>query len=163
MLDAVKRFFDTRLAPREPIENRSDPGVAEAGLDRDKLALAACALLLELAHADDEFTDDERRHIENVLTRHFRVSPEEVGELIALADQERRRAVDLYQFTSLITNHYDEGQRMVLAEVMWGLVYADGELAKHESYLMQRLSTLLDLRPGFLAEARKRALHTDID
>ncbi len=163
MLDAIKRFFDTRLAPHEPVESRSGSEAAEAGLDRDKLALAACALLLELAHADEEFTDDERRHIEDVLTRHFRVSPEEVDELIALADQERRRAVDLYQFTSLITGNYDEGQRMVLAEVMWGLVYADGELAKHESYLMQRLSTLLDLRPGFLAEARKRALHADVD
>ena len=48
---------------------------------------------------------------------------------------------------------------MVLAEVMWGLVYADGQLAKHESYLMRKLSSLLELRPGYLAEARKRALN----
>ena len=47
---------------------------------------------------------------------------------------------------------------MVLAEVMWGLVYADQELASHESYLMRKLSTLLELRPGYLAAARKRAL-----
>jgi uncharacterized tellurite resistance protein B-like protein len=76
-----------------------------------------------------------------------------------LADEERRKAVDLYQFTSLMTANYDEGQRMVLAEVMWGLVYADGELAKHEEYLMRRLSSLLELRPGYLADARKRALN----
>ena len=36
-------------------------------------------------------------------------------------------------------------------------LYADGELAKHEDYLMRKLSNLLQLRPGYLAEARKRA------
>jgi len=40
--------------------------------------------------------------------------------------------------------------------VMWRVVYADGELAKHESYLMRKISNLLDLRPGFLSEARKK-------
>jgi uncharacterized tellurite resistance protein B-like protein len=88
---------------------------------------------------------------------------ETARELILLADAERRRAVDLYQFTSLITASYDEGQRMVLAEVMWGLVYADGELAKHEDYMMRKLSTLLELRPGYLAEARNRAMGSSAD
>jgi uncharacterized tellurite resistance protein B-like protein len=46
---------------------------------------------------------------------------------------------------------------MVLVEVMWRVVYADGELAKHESYLMRKISNLLGLKPGYLAEARKRA------
>ena len=62
----------------------------------------------------------------------------------------------MYQFTRLISDRYDLGQKMVLAEVMWRVVYADGELAKHESYLMRKISNLLDLRPGFLSEARKR-------
>ena len=86
-----------------------------------------------------------------------------MAELIQLADEERTRSVDLYQFTSLMTMSYDEGQRMVLAEMMWGLVYADGTVAKHESHLMRKLSQLLDLRPGYLAEAKQRALKTRID
>ena len=47
---------------------------------------------------------------------------------------------------------------MVLAEVLWRVVYADGELSRHESYLMRKLANLLELRPGFLAEARRRVL-----
>jgi uncharacterized tellurite resistance protein B-like protein len=46
---------------------------------------------------------------------------------------------------------------MVLAEVLWGIVYADGQLSSHETYLMRKLGNLLDLRPGYLSEARKRA------
>ncbi len=82
-------------------------------------------------------------------------------DLIVLAERERRTAVDLYQFTALVNRHYDQGQRMVLAELMWRVVYADGQLQKHERYLMHKLSSLLELRPGFLAEARDRAMHAD--
>ncbi len=159
MLRAIKSFFNHHLLPPEAdIDIESE---AEAKHQRHQVA--ACALLLELAHADDEFTDDERRHIEEVLIRHFRVPVETVRELMTLAEAERSQAVDLYQFTSLITSSYDEGQRMVLAEVMWGLVYADGELAKHEDYLMRKLSNLLQLRPGYLAEACKRATRKRAD
>lgn len=151
MLDGIRRFFDRHLAPDD-----AEP-VTESAMGADRLAMAACALLLELAHADAEFDESERRHIEEALTRHFALPVDRTRELIALADEERRRSVDLYQFTSLITHHYDDGQRLVLAEVMWRVMYADGELAKHEMYLMRKLSSLLDLRPGYLAEARKRA------
>jgi uncharacterized tellurite resistance protein B-like protein len=155
MLKSIKRFFGDHLAldAAAPADEPAQESVGEA----ERVRLAACALLLELAHADQEFTDDERLHIEDTLTRHFAVPLEQARELIVLAEEERRRAADLYQFTSMITANYDEGQRMVLAEAMWRLVYADGELAKHESYLMRRLSNLLELRPGYLAEARKRA------
>jgi uncharacterized tellurite resistance protein B-like protein len=46
---------------------------------------------------------------------------------------------------------------------MWRLVYADGSLTRHESYLMRKLSNLLELRPGYLAEARSRALSVGPD
>ena len=152
MLNSIKSFFNKNLEP--PVEGQADNAVAP--LDHDPIAVAACALLLELAHADDEFTDDERIHIESAMAHHFELPAETVAEVIALAEEERRRSVDLYQFTKLIADRYDLGQKMVLAEVMWRVVYADGELAKHESYLMRKISNLLDLRPGFLSEARKK-------
>lgn len=158
MLDTIKRFFERHLAP--PQSPEPSEGAPQA---QHQLALAACALLLELAHADDEFSPTERQHIEETLARHFNLDADTVAELIRLADQERRSSVDLYQFTSLMTASYDEGQRMVLAEMMWGLAYADGALGKHEAYLMRKLSQLLDLRPGYLAEAKQRALKSRID
>ena len=52
---------------------------------------------------------------------------------------------------------------MVLAEVMWRIVYSDGELAKHEHYLIHKVSKLLDLKPGYLSEAKKRAATPRVD
>jgi uncharacterized tellurite resistance protein B-like protein len=73
-----------------------------------------------------------------------------------LADEAREEAVDLWQFTNLVAENYSLGQKMVLAEIMWGLVYSDGDLANKEDYLMRKISNLLRLEPGYLAEARKR-------
>lgn len=148
MLENLRRMLAGRATPT--------PGAPVAGRDERELHVAACALLLELAHADDEFSPAERRHIEEALTRHFGLAPGGAVELMTLAEDRRGAATDLHQFTSVIAREYDEGQRMVLAEVLWRVVYADGELSRHESYLMRKLASLLDLRPGFLAEARRR-------
>jgi len=155
MLKSIQSFFAQNVepAPAQPV----------ADLRRERIPIAACALLLELAHADDEFTKEERAHLEAALSRHFDLPPGKVRELVALAEQERREAVDLFQFTSLIASSYDEGQKLVLAEVMWGLVYSDGELSRHESTIMRKVSNLLGLAPGYLSEARKRAIGAPAD
>jgi len=159
MLDAIKSFF-ARHAESEAAPEQAAPGQAAPGPDR-RLQVAACALLLELAHADDDFSPEERAHIESAVVHHFDLPVETARELIDLAERERSEATDLFQFTSLITDKYDEGQRMVLAEVLWRVVYADGKLSKHEDLLMRKIANLLDLRPGYLSEARKRAVGGD--
>ncbi|MFQ5550263.1 MAG: TerB family tellurite resistance protein [Gemmatimonadales bacterium] len=152
MLDSIRSFFRQEIEAPTPA-----PATAGESTDSPNLALAACALMLEIAYADDEFADSERSHVEGVLARHFELPQEKIAELVELAEKERRQAVDLFQFTQLIADSYDEAQKMVLAEALWGLVFADGEVAAHETYLMRKMSHLLGIEPGFLAEARKRA------
>lgn len=147
MLESIKSFFRTSMNPA--------PG-GEPAAGKADLRLAACALLLELAHADAEFTSEERRHLESAVRRQFGLDDGEAERLLDLAEQERAEAVDLWQFTNLIAENYSEGQKMVLAEIMWGLVYSDGDLASKEDYLMRKICNLLRLEPGYLAEARKR-------
>jgi uncharacterized tellurite resistance protein B-like protein len=148
MLDSIRTFFSAKVKPEEvPGEDM-----------KARIRLAACAMLLELAHADDGFTREERKHIEDAMIRHFDLSADEARELLELAEQERKDSVDLFQFANLIAEQYDEGQKLLLAEVMWGLVHSDGHLSGHEDYLMTKFSRLLALRPGYLAEAKKRAL-----
>jgi uncharacterized tellurite resistance protein B-like protein len=123
----------------------------------DPLHLAACALLLEVAYADGEFTTEERTHLEHVLERHFSLPPESGKALIEIADAERRQSIDHFRFTSVLLRGYDEGQKMLLAEVMWGLVLADGKIAEHEHYLTRKIANLLELHPGYLSQAKASA------
>jgi uncharacterized tellurite resistance protein B-like protein len=147
MLDAIKNFFRTSMSP---------PAQGEGNENKGDIRLAACALLLELAHADSEFTDDERQHLESAIRRQFGLDAGHAEKLLRLAEEAREEAVDLWQFTNLVAENYSLGQKMVLAEIMWGLVYSDGDLANKEDYLMRKISNLLRLEPGYLAEARNR-------
>lgn len=154
VLDAIRAYVARHIAPRAAAPDAAAADQAED--TRHRLAVAACALLLEIAHADEEFSAPERARIEDALARHFGLDGTTRDELIALAEAERRRSIDHFQFTRLINQHYDLGQKMVLAELMWGVILADGEIAQHETYLVRKLGNLLDLKPAYLSEARNR-------
>lgn len=151
LVDAIRGFFKGRET-----NEIVDPGPAAAD-GPDRVQVAACALLLEIAYADDEFSPVERARIEEALERHFGLDSTARTELIAVAQEERRHAVDDFHLTRLINQHYDLGQKMVLAELMWSVVLADGEVAQHESYLVRKFANLLDLAPAYLSQARRRA------
>jgi uncharacterized tellurite resistance protein B-like protein len=152
MLEAIRRFVSERLIGAADLP----AGVAgRAGPSR--VQLAACALLLELAHADGEFTAEERQHIERSLVRQFGLDEATGAELLRLAEAERAQSLDHFQFTRLIAAEYDLGQKMQLAEVMWGVILADGRLSDHEAHLVRKLASLMQLEPAYLAQARRAA------
>jgi uncharacterized tellurite resistance protein B-like protein len=160
--EAIRRIFAERMAPPAGGRTAADPTQRNAAADaaeeaRQRLHVAACALLLEIAYADDHFSDAERTHIGAIMQRHFALDEETAESLIELAEAERSRAIDLYQFTSLIRDSYDLGQKTLLAEIMWGLIITDGAVQRHESYMLRKIANLLDLEPGYLSVARKRA------
>ena len=151
VLDSIRRFVSERL---------SRPAADSATPDRTGPApvqLAACALLLELAHADGEFSSEEQQHLERTLVRHFGLDEATGAELLRLAEEERRKSLDHFQFTRLIAQEYDLGQKMVLAEVMWGVILADGKLSDHETHLVRKIASLMQLEPAYLSQARKAA------
>jgi uncharacterized tellurite resistance protein B-like protein len=37
-------------------------------------------------------------------------------------------------------------------------VMTDGEVARHEGYMLRKIANLLDLEPGYLAAARNRVI-----
>lgn len=148
-LESVRKLFT-------PNRGAADDA-AEPLVDVDPVHLAACALLLQVAHADGEFSADEKAHLESALTRHFDLPPEGGRRLLELAEVERREAIDQYRFTSVVKKSYDLGQKMTLAEVMWGLVLADGKISEHEQYLTRKIANLLDLKPGYLSTAKAAA------
>jgi uncharacterized tellurite resistance protein B-like protein len=151
MLDAIRRFVSERLVP-QPF---ATAGTNPAG--RRPVELAACALLLELAHSDGEFSGEERQHIERTLVRHFGLDSGAGADLLRLAEEERTQSLDHFQFTRLIAQEYDLGQKMLLAEIMWGVILADGRLSDHETHLVRKLASLMQLEPAYLAQARRMA------
>ena len=151
MFDLLRRYLT--LAPVADPAVDDEPASPAAD---DPLRLAACALLVELARADGEFSEVERAHIADILVSEFQVTPPGARELMTAADESLREAVDLHEFTAVINARYSLTERASLAESLWRVVDADGVLSQHEASLIRRMGGLLDLPPGALNAARAR-------
>jgi uncharacterized tellurite resistance protein B-like protein len=136
MIENIKKFFSEKI---DTSEQKSETYSEHA------VSIATCALLLEMAHADNEFGDDERDHIISVLKSSYGISENDAKQLMDLSEQERRESTDLWQFTNLINQNYSREEKIQVAETLWSIVYKDGKVDQHEEYLMRKLTYLLDL------------------
>ena len=151
MADSIRRFFDSHIG-RDATPVFTD----RESENRRRLQVAACALLLELAHADDEFSGAERAHIDDVIRREFGLDEDGAKALLAASEAERSSGTGLHEFADLITDAFDGIEKIRLIELMWALALSDGEVRQHESYLMEKLAPLLGLGADDLARARAR-------
>jgi uncharacterized tellurite resistance protein B-like protein len=144
MLDLIKQVLGG---------NRKDHASARAS----RPLLAACAILLEAAHADYEYTEEEREHLLHTMTAHFGLSSEEAHELEELAHQERSQAVDLFHFTNQVNSDFGHEDKLAVMEAVWRVFMADGTVDKHEEHLARKLTFLLRLSQRDMVEAKQKA------
>jgi uncharacterized tellurite resistance protein B-like protein len=150
IFEVIRRFVADRLTADQAAD-----AVAAGG--PTPVQLAACALLLELAHADGEFSPDEQAHLRRALGERFGLQDATATELIRLAEAARAESLDHFQFTRLIAAEYDLPRKMELATTMWGVILADGRLSDHETHLVRKMASLMQLDPVALAAARRAA------
>ena len=146
MLGVMKKFFQQDAVPDKTEIKEEDRA--------ERIQVATCALLLEVANSDDEFSDIERDNIVQILERDFELSDEYAKELMELSDKEREESIDLWQFTNLVNEHYSIEEKIKIIEMVWKVIYADGKLDKHEDHLAHKLSNLLKLTHKQLIDAK---------
>ncbi len=148
MIENIKKFFSEKI----------DTSDQESQVSSERsVPIAACALLLEMAHADSEFIQSERDNIIAILQSSFDMTEDDANELLNLADLERKESLDLWQFTNLINQNYSREEKIRVAETLWRVIYTDGKVDKHEEYLMRKLTFLLDLQHRDMIEAKFKA------
>jgi len=124
----------------------------------DELQLAAAALLVEAATLDGHYGETEQAAIDKLLREKFALKDEEARSLHDLAVTEQSEANQLLGFTRAIKDRYSLEERIELIEMIWEVVYADGELHDYEANLLRRLGGLLYVSDRERGDARKRVL-----
>jgi len=118
--------------------------------------LAAVALLVHAAGIDGDVSQRERDKLHTVVKRRFDLDDKLADELIDRATAAEHEAVDLYHFTKLLTRVLDEEGRAKIIEMMWKIVYADGERDELEDNLLWRAADLMGVSPRERIELRQR-------
>lgn len=147
MIENIKKFFSDKMYI-EPTLDQPQP---------EQIAIATCALLLEMAHADSEFAEEERINIIAILKKYYNLDEKDTAELLKNAELERKESLDLWQFTNLINQNYSRDEKLHIVETLWSVIYTDGRVDKHEEYLVRRLTNLLNLDHQEMIDAKFKA------
>jgi len=107
------------------------------------IRMATAVLMTEVARADHEYDESEFDLLLNLITRHFRMSPEEAIELANEADSTAEDNVSLHNFTHLLNKNLSEREKERIVSLLWLVAYADGRLDKYEDSLVLKISDLL--------------------
>ena len=132
MLDGLRQFIADIVAPS------ADPDLA---FDDTGYLLAATALLVHVVSLDGEPSAIEKRKLHSLIESRFKLDPGTADHLIAQATRAEGEAVDLYHFTSVIMRSV----RLRIIEMMWELVYADGQVSEFEDNVVWRAADLLGI------------------
>ncbi len=145
MLDKIYQFL------AKPVET-----AGEESLDHqsERVQIAVCALLLEMAEIDGQFSEKEKKKILDILQNHYGLQKDYARQLTILAEKEKEESLDLWQFTNLINQNFSEQEKLDLVHTLWEIVYTDGALDKYEDYLIHKLGNLLNLTHRQLIEAK---------
>lgn len=130
----------------------------ESVAEKDRIQVATCVLLLEMAHSDGEFQDMEAALVRDLLQNKFDLSQAAMDELMTIAQRERKESLDLHQFARQINENFSREEKLEVMDVLWRIIYADGVLDKYEDYLVRKLATLLRLSHREMIEAKVRVL-----
>ncbi|MGH6834052.1 MAG: TerB family tellurite resistance protein [Methylocella sp.] len=133
MFDALKSFIAEVAGAEAPARSFGE----------EDYRLAAVALLINVANVDGETSLAERRRLQTIIAERFGLDAKQVLELIALAEQSDREAVDFYHFTSVLKRALDDDGRQRIVEMLWDIAFADGVVDEFEENTIWRIAELL--------------------
>jgi uncharacterized tellurite resistance protein B-like protein len=136
MLDGLRQFIADIVAPTAD---------SDLSFDDTGYLLAATALLVHVVSLDGEPSAVEKRKLHSLIESRFKLDPGTADHLIASATRAEGEAVDLYHFTSVIMRSVNDEGRLRIIEMMWELVYADGQVSEFEDNVVWRAADLLGI------------------
>lgn len=121
------------------------------------LQIATATLLLEVVRADFEIQQGELDKIRQLLAGQFRLYADELEQLITEAGENADRLVSLQHITRQLNEQFSEAEKIRVIEMMWEVVFADGNLDHYEEHLIRQVAELLYLPHSAFIKARHRA------
>jgi uncharacterized tellurite resistance protein B-like protein len=110
-----------------------------------KYQVATAALLIEIAKADGDFSDEERNRIVELMKNYFELDDDLVDELLELSEQKVNDSISVYEFSSVINESFTQEEKFKLMKNLWRVIYEDSKLDSHEDQLIKIIGSTLNL------------------
>ena len=111
----------------------------ESSINKNVLIIA---LLIHAAKIDENYTENEKKIIKNVIVDLNEINSNQADELLKLAEEKERESNQIIEFTKEIKK-YSMEFRLKIIEILWKIVYSDGSSDSYESNLIRRVCGLL--------------------
>lgn len=131
---------------------------ASPDLPQPNAQLALGALLVRIAFADQHYQASEVSQIDRILSATFDLKPLEAAKLRATCEALERHAPGTSEFARILRDEVSYADRKSLADAMWSIVLADGDVDKKEENLLSAIEVALGLSAEDIAQAREKAL-----
>jgi uncharacterized tellurite resistance protein B-like protein len=125
------------------------------------LRVATAVLLVEVVRADFTVQVAEKARLRQLLAEQFALPEDELGALLDEAETDADHLVSIQHITRMLNEHYDHAMKVRVVEMMWQLVYADGNKDHYEEHLIRQVAELLYLSHGEFIQARHKAEEED--
>jgi len=110
-----------------------------------KLQVATAALFVEMAKADGNFSDEERERVIHTMQKSYNLDENCVHELLELSEKKLEESIGVYEFTSIINDHFNRDEKLNLLEDLWKIIYVDDKLDKYEDRLVKVIGGMLNV------------------
>jgi uncharacterized tellurite resistance protein B-like protein len=121
------------------------------------IRLATAVLMIDVARADHVFDESEFDSILELVRSHFALPAEQAAELVIAANEKAEDLVSAYDFTKVLHDHLDHGEKARIVALLWKIAYADGRLDKYEDSLVLKISDLLHVSRGLVMRLKHDA------
>jgi uncharacterized tellurite resistance protein B-like protein len=121
------------------------------------IELASLALLIEVAKSDHDISTVELDEIIQLSIKTFGISQSDQEALISQAKEVAKSSTSLYEYTSVINEHYSATQKFQLILAMWQVAYADTKIDRYEEHLIRKIADLIYVPHVQFIEAKHNA------
>lgn len=147
-------YLKSILAPESTVQININSGTKRGKSRINKYQVATAALLIEIAKADGDFSDEERNRIIELMKNDFNLDNECVAELIELSEQKVKDSISVYEFSSAINERFTQQEKYELMKNLWRIIYEDGKLDSHEDRLIKIIGSTLNLEHKNVIDAK---------
>ena len=132
--------------------------IAASAIKDDKIVALSC-LLVEAALVDEDFGENEKKVIFNILKKQFKnESDSSINKIITQAIDSFNNSSDLVTHTRKIKENWELNDRINIIEMLWKVCLVDGQLEPYEDMLIRRISGLIYVDDKNRNLAKKNAL-----